>query len=232
MKLLKVTAFLAAILCTTMSIYGQSDVKSFHFKKGEILDILVLTAKPDSGALFETYKKTAFPIAFELSYSPQPGFKISQNRQGNHHPTSFLFGKWDNKQKREKFLEVIDKRVPDFHKQRRNLFSYFALTYYEAQEDLRFDIDKGKYNVVTSYWQKDPATFKKFKNKWLKEVTKHGGQVQLALSNGTSPMGYYYNPTYLTITQWKDKATFDQFYKKNLNMDQSALKHVNQFVIN
>ena len=100
--------------------------KSFEFKKGEVLDVILLTQVENSETLFERYKKTAFPVAFEYSYQPQPGFGISKLTLGTNKPVAFLFGKWASLEKREGFLDVIGQRVPDFHQQRRNLFPYFG----------------------------------------------------------------------------------------------------------
>ena len=58
-----------------------------------------------------------------------------------------------------------------------------------------------------------------------------GGKTVVELMDGKSPFGYYYQPDYLVITEWKDKATFDAFYQANIKMKQEGVKHVNQFLL-
>ncbi|WP_298313786.1 hypothetical protein [uncultured Aquimarina sp.] len=232
MKLLKnlILVFLTCLLTT--SLVAQSDVKSFDFKKGEVLDILLLTNKPDIEKDFERYKKTAFPVASKRTYRPQPGFNIKETTQGNIQPTTFIFGKWNDLKNREQFISEIEDIVPDFHVQRRNMWSIFNLTYYEMPRDISFKIDRSKYIVATSYWKKDTESFKKFTELWSQKSAAKGGKKILQLTNGKSPLGYYHNPDLLVITQWESKQEFDAFYKENLKMDHKGVLHVNQFVLN
>ncbi|MEB3346184.1 hypothetical protein U6A24_11970 [Aquimarina gracilis] len=231
MKQLKFV-MLSLLLCSWVSeTNAQSKITSYSFKKGEVLDILVLTSKPETSSLFERYKKTAFPVAFKMSYQSLPGFKIDENVAGNHHPKGFILGKWGSIDKREKFLVDIDEEVPDFHEQRRDIFSFFGLTYYEIKEDVNFSVDRSKYNVVTAYWYNNNTMFSEFKNEWLNKVINSGGKTIIELKNGKSPYGYYYNPDYMVITQWDNKEKFENFKKKSLEMNHKGLQHVNQFVI-
>ncbi|MBQ4818980.1 hypothetical protein [Aquimarina sp. MMG016] len=232
MKLLKKITLVCCTLLFSLSLFAQSNIKSFSFKKGEVLDILLLTNKPNIEKDFEKYKKTAFPVAFKRTYRPQPGFSIKETTQGNIQPTTFIFGKWNDLKNREQFISEIEDVVPDFHVQRRNMWSIFNLTYYEMPKDISFKIDKNKYNVATSYWKKDAASFKKFTNLWLQKSTANGGKNILQLTNGKSPIGYYHNPDLLVITQWDSKEDFDAFYKENLAMNHNGVLHVNQFVLN
>ncbi|MEM8526798.1 MAG: hypothetical protein AAGG68_19310 [Bacteroidota bacterium] len=209
---------------------AQSKV-SYDFKKGQVLDIMLITNKPDIEALFANYKKTAFPVAMKLGYQPQPGFGIAEYTQGNQQPASFIFGKWNSLEKREQFLTDITKSVPDFHEQRRSMFELFALTYYEMQEDISFEIDREKLVVVTAYWQQEASTFQSFTKAWLKTAKRSGGEIILELTDGKSPFAYYYQPDYLVITQWNDREEFNKFYSKNLKMEQEGLRHVNQFIL-
>ncbi len=230
MKPLKISMVL--LLTFNVNLNAQSNIKSFNFKKGEILDILVLTTKPKTDGLFDRYKKTAFPVAFKMSYKPQPGFGITEITQGNHQPKSFIFGKWESLKKREKFLTQIEIEVPDFHKQRRDIFSFFGLTYYEMKKELSFEINRDKYNVITAYWKKEDSSFLQFKKDWLHQSNTAGGHVVIELNDGKSPFGYYYQPDFLVITEWESKAKFEAFHKENLKMNHKGVHHVNQFVIN
>ena len=118
-------SFLTLLLFIFLTSQGQDHLKTYHFKKGEVLDITLLTTAPNSAALFDHYKKTAFPVAFEYGYQPQPSFNVTGLTLGNYLPGSFVMGKWKSKGNRQGFLTNITQRVPDFHQQRRALFTYF-----------------------------------------------------------------------------------------------------------
>ncbi|SEM07573.1 hypothetical protein SAMN04487910_4066 [Aquimarina amphilecti] len=232
MKLLKNLALVFLTCVMTTSLFAQSDIKSYTFKKGEILDILLLTTKSGTEKDFNKYKKTIFPFGIKKTYKPLPGFGIKKTTQGNIQPASFILGKWDDLKNREEFLAQIEGVVPDFHLQRRNIWSLFNLTYYEMPKNTSFEIDRNKYNVVTSYWKKETTSFKKFKELWLQKAKENGGKKILQLTNGKSPLGYYHNPDILVITQWDSKEEFDVFYKENLKMNHKGVLHINQFVLN
>ncbi|MEP3210200.1 MAG: hypothetical protein ABJN95_13455 [Maribacter sp.] len=210
---------------------AQDNIKSFDFKKGEVLDIILLSQTQNAEELFARYKKTAFPVAFEYSYQLQPGFGITKLTLGTNKVNAFLFGKWSNLEKRKGFLNNIAKRVPDFHQQRRKLFPYFALTYYEMNDDLKFDVDTSKFNVATALWnnpyRKDTSFFKK----WIAAVKKFGGTIIVTLENGTSPLGYYYNADVLCIVEWQNENAFQAFAKKHPLSFYEPLRNVHQFVI-
>jgi len=211
--------------------FAQGNKKEFQFKKGEVLDVVVLSAtKTNYKELFDKYKKTAFPVAFKHSYQPQPGFRINKLTLGNHLSSSFIIGKWGSVKKREDFLLNVEKEVPDFHEQRRALFTNFELTYYEINKDLKFSINKEKYNVVTSFWvkKKNDKTFYKH---WKKRIEDNGGKIILKLTGGKSPTGYYYNPEVLSIVEWDNEEQFIQFSKKYPISSYNRLKDVHQFVI-
>lgn len=213
------------------SLYAQKGPISYHFKQGEVLDILLINQSPNSEELFEKYKKTAFPVAFEYTYQPVPGFGVSKLTLGNHLPNSFIFGKWASPDKREGFLQNISKKVPDFHQQRRALFNYFGLTYYEMHQETSFSIDPSKHNVVTAFWSKDPLSFNKFFKKWEKHMTRAGAKIIIQFKEGKSPLGYYYNPDLLLIAQWEDEASFHTFTKQYPLSAYQSLKNVHQFVL-
>jgi hypothetical protein len=232
MKLLKLI-LLSLVICSCNSeTIAQSNLESYSFKKGEVMDILILTNKPEADSLFKIYRQTAFPVALNLSYKPIPGFNIKESTQGNLEAEAFYFGKWDNIVKREKYLDDIVDAVPDFHEQRRNIWSIFNLTYYEMPEDTNFLINKDKFNVVSAYWQKDANSMSVFKAKWFKSVQDFSGKNILALTNGTSPYGYYYQPDLMVITEWENRAAYEAFLKESLQINHGGLKQVNEFILN
>ncbi|MEW7277989.1 hypothetical protein ABW636_05285 [Aquimarina sp. 2201CG1-2-11] len=232
MRHLKIFSSLFFYFILTSDLIAQSNIKTISLKKGEILDILLFTTKTDTEKAFEKYKKTAFPFAFKKTYQPLTSFKIVENAQGNIHPSSFIFSKWSNLKNREEFIEEIEGVVPDFHLQRRNIWTLFNLTYYEMPSDISFTINKDKYNVVTAYWKKENSSFKNFMTLWLQKLKLTGGTTILQLTNGKSTMGYHYNPDILLITHWNSKKDFEAFRKENLKMNHKGVLHVNQFILN
>ncbi|WP_128755276.1 hypothetical protein [Aquimarina sediminis] len=232
MKFSKTSLLILFLTASFMSINAQSKTKSYTLKKGQAFDILFLGTKPETKEKLQNYFKTVFPVAEKVGYHSLPGYKIEETpTQGNYHPQAMILGYWDNLQGRKEFLKKIEEVMPDFHQERRNIWSSFNLTYYELKEDLSFDINPEKFNIVTAYWKKDNSSIKKFKQEWVQNVKNTGGQIRLELMDGNSPFGYYHNPDYLVITEWKDKAAFNKFYTKNLEMNHSSIKHVNQFQI-
>ena len=195
------------------------------------MDVMLITTASNSEKLYDRYRKTAFPVAFEYGYQPQSGFKISKLTLGTHFPKSIIFGKWTSKEKREGFLANISKRVPDFHSLRRDLFPHFDLTYYEMNQDLSFSIDRKKYHIATSFWKGDSSDFSNFFEKWKNDISKLGGKLIIELENGTSPLGYYYNPTVFCIVAWDSQKDFEAFAKQNPLSTYETLKNIHQFAI-
>lgn len=229
-KHLKFGIFLIIYWIGIITILAQDNKLEYQFRKGEVLDILLLTNGPDVKTLFPNYRNTAFPVATKFSYKPIPGLPITETLQGGIQPQSLIFGKWDSKEKRKGFLDAIVPEVPDFHKQRRAIWTYFSLTYYELPRDISFTINRSKYNVVTSYWG-EGKSFKEYLKAFQQATTQNGGKEVISLTNGTSPVGYVYNPDYLTITQWESKTAFDAFYKEHLAMEEKRIHNVHQFVL-
>ncbi|WP_109299912.1 hypothetical protein [Aquimarina sp. AU474] len=236
MKLLKnlVLLFCLSTIFFQSQVHAQaqSSIKSYSFKKGQVFDILLLTNKPNTKENLQDYFKKVFPVATEMGYNNHPGFGIKGAvTQGNYQPQAMVFGHWNDFNGRKKFLQKIEQTMPDFHSKRRDIWSTFNLTYYELKQDLSFDLDINKYNVVTAYWKNDNLSFQKFKKEWNTKAQNAGGVIKLKLKDGNSPMGYYYNPDYFVITEWKDKGAFDTFYQENMKMNHNSVKHVNQFAI-
>lgn len=231
MKFLNFNLIVFLTVLTFSACAAQEEIKTFDFKKGEVLDIILLNQAENSGELFQRYKETAFPVAFEYTYQPQPGFGISKLTLGTNKPQAFLFGKWSSLEKRVGFLKDIAKRVPDFHQQRRDLFAYFGLTYYEMKQDLKFSVNNSKYNVATALWNNPSKKDDSFLKKWKAEVVRSGGNFVVILENGTSPLGYYYNPDMLCIVEWQNENAFHTFTEKHPLSSYEPLRNVHQFVI-
>ncbi len=229
MKLLVIKLTFLCVCC--YQGVAQTGKKAFQFKKGEVLDVLLVTGtKNNYKKLFDRYKKTAFPVASKFTYQPQSGFRTKKLIMGSHLPVNFIFGKWSDIKKRKEFLRVIENEVPDFHRQRKELFTYFGLAYFEVENNVDFSIYKNKFNVVTSFWKKkkDKTDFYKV---WENSVKKNGGKVILKLENGESPTGYYYRPDIISIVEWETYEQFDSFSKKYPLSSYARLSNVHQFQI-
>ncbi|WP_340200703.1 hypothetical protein [Ascidiimonas sp. W6] len=229
MKQTTLVLVFTAIFLGGLLVSAQS--KTVTFKKGEVLDILLFTGKPDFSKLFPRYKETAFTFALKTGYQPQPILSIAETTQGGIQPGSFVFGKWTNLASRKKFLNEITTVVPDFHEQRRAMWSSFHLAFYEMKEDTSFDLNPEKVLVATAYWKDDSSTFMNFKKEWLKKAKKNGAKVLLELNDAMSSVGYMYKPDYLVLIEWNDRASFNAFAKENIKMSEKGIQNVNQFII-
>lgn len=212
-------------------LLANAQLKTITFKKGEVLDILLFTGKPEMAKLFPRYKETAFDFALKIGYKPQPILSIAETTQGGLQPGSFVFGKWTNLSSRKKFLNEITTQVPDFHDQRRAMWSSFYLAYYEIGKDISFDLNPEKVIVATAYWEDESNAFSSFKKEWLKKAKNNGGKVLLELNDAMSSVGYLYKPNYVVLTEWDNRAAFEVFKKENLKMEEKGIQNVNQFII-
>ena len=69
MRQTKLVLVVTAIFLGGLLANAQS--KTLTFKKGEVLDILLFSGKPDFSKLFPRYKETAFTFALKTGYQPQ-----------------------------------------------------------------------------------------------------------------------------------------------------------------
>ncbi|QTE23560.1 hypothetical protein [Polaribacter cellanae] len=231
MKQLNLITVLAIFLLSLSNVNGQSKVIKLNFKKGEVLDILLFTGKPDMGKYFPEYKKTAFAFALQTGYTPQPILNITETTEGGLQPGNFVFGKWKNLTAREQFLNEIDKKVPDFHQQRRKMWSTFYLSYFEMNENTSFELHSEKLNVATAYWLKNKNDIKNFQKEWTKMAKKNGATILLGLNNPKSSVGYMYKPNFIILTSWPSKASFDNFKKEAFLKKNKSVINVNEFII-
>lgn len=231
MKQTKLITLLTIFIFSLTSVNSQSKVRTLDFKKGEVLDILLFTGKPDMGKYFPEYKKTAFAFALKSGYTPQPILNIIETTEGGLQPGNFVFGKWKNLERREQFLNEIDKKVPDFHQQRRKMWSTFYLSYFEMKENTSFEINPNKINVATAYWFNNKKDINKFKKEWLKSVEKSGANIILELKDAKSSVGYMYKPDFIVITAWHSRASFNNFKKEIFLKENKSVKNVNEFII-
>lgn len=231
-KTLSFVALSIFIICLTQtSLYAQSSSTTISLKKGEVLDILLLTQSTNDKNLLNTYFKTAFPVAERLSYQSLKGFKVTKHTQGNMRPDNLIIAKWANLNKRETFLRQIIKEVPDFHEQRRNIWSYFGLEYFEIPENISFELINNHHHVATAFWFKVTDQESQYMKKWERKIRAMGGALHIRLQDGVSPFGYKYNPTYFFITSWKDDASFNAFQKYMKKIEVDNIVHINEFIL-
>lgn len=205
---------------------------TFTFQKGQAVDFLFLTQKPETEKLLEDYFGAVFPIVKEAGYQPRPGFGISQSpTQGNHHPSRLVIASWRDSASRQRAMGSIESQVPDFHQRRRDIWSTFDMSVYEMEQDVSWTVSSEKTYVLTAYWQAEGGPFTTFKQQWLQGAKRSGGRLVVELEDGMSPFGYHYNPDYMAIVEWATPAAFEAFYETNLAMDHRSVQHVNQFIL-
>jgi hypothetical protein len=231
MKQTKLMLVFAALFLSGIMISAQTESKKWNFKKGEVLDILLFKGKPELPKLFPKYKETAFAFALEKGYQPQPFLAVTETTQGGYQPDTFVIAKWTNLAGRKAFTNEIEDKVPDFHQQRRAMWSSFYLAYYEVTKDISFEVSPDKIVVATSYWKDNSGAFMNFKKEWLKKAKNNGAKVLLELNGAMSPVGYMYKPDFIVLTEWKDRAAFDVFSQQNMKMGKKGIQNVNQFII-
>lgn len=231
MKQTKLMLVFAVLFLSGIIASAQTETKKWSFKKGEVLDILLFNGKPELPKLFPKYRETAFAFALEKGYQPQPFLAVAETTQGGYQPDTFIIAKWTNLAGRKAFTNEILDKVPDFHRQRRAMWSSFNLAYYEVTKDISFEANPNKILVATAYWKDDTGTFINFKKEWLKKAKNNGGKVLLELDDAMSTVGYMYKPDFIVLTEWNDRATFDNFAKENMKMGKKGIQNVNQFII-
>ncbi len=206
---------------------GQSTLQTINLKKGEVLDILLLSQNSGTEEDFKAYFQTAVLVAKRMSYQSLPGFRTTAHVQGNFCPNALILSKWDNLDIREQFLEEIIKEVPTFHEQRRTIWSYFGLRYFEIQEDIDFTVDQAKFQVATAYWLDAEKESSQYYKRWKGSIQKMGGKVLIELKEGRSPFGYQFNPDYFVITSWENEASFKKIQEKAQQSNMDNIQQIN-----
>ncbi len=230
-NLLQIIMALIFIGCSSHQSLEESKGDTIILKKGEVLDILLLTQNANIEADLKSYFQTALPVAKRMSYVPLPGFKVSNNSKGNIQADVLVLGKWADIEIREDFLSQITEEVEDFHERRKKIWSYFGLQYFEIKADLSFEIHREQYQVATAYWLESEFLPSKFYKKWKKEIQKSGGKICIELKDGKSPYAYQYNPEYFVITSWKNEAAFNDFQEKIKTLELDNIQHINEFIL-
>lgn len=223
--------FLTLISLITIPLFAQDQVTEFTLKKGEVLDVLLLTFHPDTKEEFAEYRKKAFPVAEDYSYQPIKTIKITKNHFGNRQPNALVLAKWDNLASKERFLGIIDDQLPWLHEKRRLIWSIFDLRYYEVLEDVTVRLDPAKYTVVTAIWSTEDADLKDLRRKWKQNIADSEGVIDLLLTGGKSPFGYSYDPDLWMISTWESEEAYLQFRKSKVHDKHPGIKHLSQLAL-
>ena len=206
---------------------------TYTFEKGNVIDFLLLTRKPNSDKALNEYAQAAIAEARALGYKSIGGFNIPRNPvQSNIHPEILVFGSWPGDfNDREKALSELLAAVPTLYAKRLDVWSSFYMTNYEIKEDISFDVYHDKIQVLSSFWQKDAKQFADFKADYFQKVTRYGGEIKLNLSDAKSPFGYDYTPDFTTLIEWDSEEDFNAFQKATGAFDKNALKQAHQFYL-
>jgi len=228
MKVLQI--MMAFLLC--LPLIGQDKIKSFDFKKGEVMDVIFMRQKAGTEEKGKRYLETAVPFAMKLGYTPQSGFVISETPiEGNYHPSAMILGKWSSIADRSNASLALEREFPDFHEQRREIWANFDMTYYELRNDLSFTVDSDQYNVATAYWFKPNEVSSSFAKKLYQKIASKGGKLLVNLAYGESPYNYHHDPDLLIISSWKNKKAFEAFKAAEDKISHETIVQVNQFRI-
>ena len=211
-------------------LQAQQLPQEIQLKKGEVFDLLLILAKPNSSEKFKYYREKIIPIGEEMSYQPLGFTKIKKTVLGNLQPNSLILAKWDNMRLREKFIEDITDKVPDFHEQRKEIWDIFLPTYYEIDESKTIHFKKEKLYTLTAYWKKESKNLTNFMKDWKSLIASNQGKNILILTNGRSPLGYYYNPDILIFTEWDNEDDFISFKENNNTLNFDAIENYTQFM--
>ena len=227
----KIFFLLTIVLLMSTTLTAQSKL-TYNFKKGTVLDILLGNTKPESKDKQQLYFKEIFPVAKELGYNSAPALGIPESpTMGNYHPQFLAFGLWESFKARNYAMETIEQKVPDIYQRRKEIWSTFNMTSYELDQDINMELSENKTYVVTAYWLENSNQIEEFKNNFSKTVSSQNGKVILELMGGRSPVGYYYNPDYFTITEWDNSSEFQNFAKSSKGKAFKGIKNINQFKV-
>lgn len=205
---------------------------SFTIKGEQVIDLLYLNDIPGNEQAKKQYFKDIGPVGRALGYKPLFAFFIKEKPvQGNYFPNVLAIAAWPgDMHNRMQLFDQLLKKVPDIHQRRFDVWSSFHMTNYYIENDLTLSFDDEKRYVIAGFWQHDNAQSKALMNSYQASVNKAGGQVMMALTGGSSPFGYMYNPDFTVITEWPNLASFERFSKANQQIQQQNknIKHINE----
>ncbi len=219
-------------LVPTAMVSGQ-DIKTYTFDKGQVLDVLYLTRRPDTGAALQDYFKTAGPIARKLKYTPHGAIRVaSKPSQGNLYPDVVAFGTWPGGfADRDSAYRRLLTELPDLQSRRMDIWSSFNMTQYELNEDVVLTMDKAKHYMLTAYWLEDASTLDAFEASFIEALQATSGTSKMLLTGGRSPFGYAFTPDLVVISEWDNILDQAKFVDASKRLNTLGVSHVNQFPV-
>ncbi len=232
-KQVALTIVLAIGLCSITNLNAQEKIPKTQkviINKGQVLDFLNAIRKPGTDNAMNEYFGEVFPPAQKYGFKLDVTFvTIAPPTQGNYHAQFFGVSSWTNKEGRNKFEN--HKMDFDYKQARREIWSVFNLSFYKnLKKDIEFTVSDDKLYVITAYWIDDMAAFEKAKNKSIHNMVAAGGKEMMSIiGKGESPLGYYYEPNAIYITEWDTHESFDNYLKKNnISSKENGVRNVQQ----
>jgi len=224
---------LLGMLFASMTVKAESASKQVKIDKGQVIDFLFLNRKADGHKYRKQYFSEVGKPARAMGYTPITSFRIKRNPiRGNYHPDALAIAGWKGDyQDRMGYLAQLMKKIPDLHARRFDIWSTFMMTHYYISEDMQLTFDPNKIYVLSAYWQRDKQSFDDFRTQHMAKIQQAGGQLKMRFGQGKSPFGYTYDPDLTLVTEWQNQDTFDEFHQQNLEINQTAVKQVNEFYL-
>ncbi len=233
MKKLFTLAVTCLWLLAPQTLVAAEDTKTYTFTKGQVLDVLYLIRRPDTGAALQDYFKTAGPIARKLNYSPHGALRVAgKPQQGNFSPDVVAFGTWPGDfADRDSAYQQLLAELPDLQSRRMDIWSSFNMTQYEIPEDITLTMDKAKHYVLTAYWLEDADDLGAFQKTFLQMLNTTSGTSKLLLTGGRSPFGYAFTPDLMVVSEWDNVLDVAKFTDASKALNSRGVLHVNQFPV-
>jgi len=207
--------------------------KTFTFAKGQVLDVLYLTRRPNTDEALQTYFKTLGPIARKLKYTPLGAVRVAgKPSQGNLYPNVVAFGSWpgDFADRDEAYRNLLLEE-PDLQGRRMDIWSSFNMTQYEVREDIILTMDKAKHYVWTAYWLKDAGDLRAFQKAFMDTLEATSGRSKMVLAGGRSPFGYEFEPHLVVVAEWDSILDAAKFTDASKALNARGVRHVTQFPV-
>lgn len=220
-------------LLAPQSLVAAQDTKTYTFTKGQVLDVLYLIRRPDTGAALQDYFKTAGPIARKLNYAPHGALRVADKpQQGNFSPDVVAFGTWPGDfTDRDSAYQQLLAELPDLQSRRMDIWSSFNMTQYEIGTDINLTMDKAKHYVLTAYWLEDAEELVSFQKTFLETLSTTSGTSVMLLTGGRSPFGYAFTPDLVVIGEWDNLLDAARFTDMSKALNAFGVHHVNQFPV-
>lgn len=215
------------------TLTAEDGTTTFTFAKGQVIDFLYLTRRPNTDEALQSYFKTLGPIARKLNYAPLGAVRVvGKPPQGNFYPDVVAFGAWpgDFADRDEAYRNLL-LEAPDLQGRRMDIWSSFNMTQYEVREDIVLTMDKAKHYVWTAYWLEDAGELATFQNAFMDTLKATSGTSKMLLTGGRSPFGYEFAPHLVVVAEWANILDAAIFTDASKALNVRGVRHVNQFPV-